>query len=1117
MEKEDLTILIKSLANDYDDFIAKLSSDQSNAPITKLPDVDGSSKANDTLESVGLGSDIVQPKATNSYVSVLQNKPIDSVVKISKLRNEEVVEGAAVAIPFEAVEEFNNKEGMESVLANGPWLIRMVLIILNVWSPNTDLKKVEVTKAPVSADAELRDSLMIAIPVGRDKGHSLATIDIYSMNRDHPVDSTKYNGNEGFVEVKCKKNKAKAQVPKMVDGVRLTKPPLKLHYRRVEKGEFSKANEQQSNVVQAKVSKPNVTLKNLFASLDLVDNKDDPVSKVGDVLDEGLNVSDSEVDEEILVDDRNGKRQPDVATKGASTPVISENNLFVCAILESHVDDSNLHKLCSLVFRHWDWSSNGAWCDKGTRIILGWNHNDVDVVVLNQDDQTIHTRVWLKADRKELFCLFVYARNPLFLADTTASGSSMDISMREFKDCVKNIEISGFFMYRVLRKLKYLKKPFRKLLYEKGNLHANAVRLRKELDIVQTKLDADPFNASLRETEAACVEFNQAAIMEERFLKQKSKIQWLKEGDSNSAYFHKTVKNRISRSRIDVISNVEGTLFENDKVPEAFVSHYEMFLGLAGETHGFNTLNLFKTCLNKQVALDMVREVSIQEIKEALFSMGDDKSPGPDGYTAAFFKEAWETVGNDVTKAICEFFTNGTLLKELNHTIIALIPKVKSPLRVNDYRSISCCNVLFKCISKIIANRIKHSLKELISPNQSTFVPGRSITDNILLTQELMHNYHLDRGTPRCAFKVDIQKAYDTVDWNFLKEILHGFSFHARKRGLRQGDPLSPYLFTLVMEIITLMLHRRVMESGLFTYHMYCSKLELINLCFADDLFLFAYGDIQSATVIMEALEEFKFASGLTPSLPKSTTLMVRYCKELIEKVQIRVQDWKNKSLSIAGRLQLIISVIGSMHIYWASVFMLPSYVLLDIEQVMRGFLWCQGEMKKGKAKVAWELLSSKESLWVKWIHVYKLNGRSFWDVPIRGNLSWGWRKILQLCPVIREFIWYKLGDGANTSLWYDRWCENCPLSNQITTRDMFRTRLNLSSKVKDIVQDGAWVWPPNLLAKNTFLSSCSVLVVEGSMDNLEWRANGVSKTFSVSQVWSNIRPKGDKVAWYNM
>ncbi|GKE44559.1 hypothetical protein Tco_1471843, partial [Tanacetum coccineum] len=155
---------------------------------------------------------------------------------------------------------------------------------------------------------------------------------------------------------------------------------------------------------------------------------------------------------------------------------------------------------------------------------------------------------------------------------------------------------------------------------------------------------------------------------------------------------------------------------------------------------------------------------------------------------------------------------------------------------------------------------------------------------------------------------------------------------------------------------------------------MYCSKLELINLCFADDLFLFAYGDVNSASIIKEALEEFKDASGLTPSLPKSTTyfcnvlnhiklsilqilpfeegklpvkylgillvssrLMIKDCNKLLDRVQIRIQDWKNKSLSVVGHLQLIRSVLGDMHIYWASVFIIPFRVLLNIELLMRG------------------------------------------------------------------------------------------------------------------------------------------------------------------------------------
>ena len=123
-------------------------------------------------------------------------------------------------------------------------------------------------------------------------------------------------------------------------------------------------------------------------------------------------------------------------------------------------------------------------------------------------------------------------------------------------------------------------------------------------------------------------------------------------------------------------------------------------------------------------------------------------------------------------KAVKDFFSNGKLLQEINHTIIALLPKVTILSCINDYRPISCYNVIYKCISKIITNRIKDGLDDIISDNQSAFVLGRSMSENILLAQELMHNYHLNGGLLRRAFKINIQKAYDTVNWKFLEDIL---------------------------------------------------------------------------------------------------------------------------------------------------------------------------------------------------------------------------------------------------------------------------------------------------------------------------------------------------------
>ncbi|GJS96768.1 putative RNA-directed DNA polymerase [Tanacetum coccineum] len=304
-----------------------------------------------------------------------------------------------------------------------------------------------------------------------------------------------------------------------------------------------------------------------------------------------------------------------------------------------------------------------------------------------------------------------------------------------------NVSTSGFWMYKVVKRLKTLKKPLRKLMYEQGNLHDKVKVLRAELDEAQKALDLDPNNLELREDAAAyLLAFNDALLTEERFLSQKAKVEWLKLGDANSAYFYKVVKGQASRNRIDCVTTSEGVCLDGDQVPLIFIDHYTSFLGQPGITTDLDTNGLFSNKLSDEEALHMIRDISNQEVRDAMFSIGDNKAPGPDGYSSAFFKESWEIVGTDITKAVKEFFYQ----------------------------------------RRILSNRMKDCLQHLVSLNQSAFVLGRRISDNILLTQELMHNYHLDRGVPRCAFKVDIQKAYDTVDWNFLRNVLINFDFYSR-------------------------------------------------------------------------------------------------------------------------------------------------------------------------------------------------------------------------------------------------------------------------------------------------------------------------------------------------
>ncbi|GJY57727.1 hypothetical protein Tco_0457619, partial [Tanacetum coccineum] len=382
---------------------------------------------------------------------------------------------------------------------------------------------------------------------------------------------------------------------------------------------------------------------------------------------QSMEVSDSEVDEELVMEQL---RMVNV-TKGASTPSNNVFNVYICGVLESHVDLSSLSKICSNVFRSWDWISNVNQCVKGCQIIVGQNKDVVDVMAVAQTAQVLHVKIRHKADNKVLFCSFVYASNstterhlfwanlglhklvtrnmPLILMgyfnvalnlEDVHSSSSLSSPMYKFKDCVVNIEVldinrgvrgilaisklgslafcaqdpfscDGHNMFKVVTKMKALKSPLHKLIHEH-----------------------DPI---LRE-------------------------------DKNS------------RSRIDVLLDSNNNEITSVSVLEAFIEHYESFLGTATDCVPLDTEGLFVTKVLDQICSDMVWPISDDEIHTAMFDIGDGQVPGPDGFTLAFFKKGWSIVGTDVCNAVRDFFTNGQLLKEINHTFLALIPKAPNPI-----------------------------------------------------------------------------------------------------------------------------------------------------------------------------------------------------------------------------------------------------------------------------------------------------------------------------------------------------------------------------------------------------------------------------------------------------
>ncbi|KAL0298100.1 UNVERIFIED_CONTAM: putative ribonuclease H protein [Sesamum calycinum] len=539
----------------------------------------------------------------------------------------------------------------------------------------------------------------------------------------------------------------------------------------------------------------------------------------------------------------------------------------------------------------------------------------------------------------------------------------------EFTPSVQNVwrhRIEGTSMYAVTRKLRALKPVFRTLRKKKGDLSLNVKLAAEFLGTVQQLLQTDRHNAFLIRLEKCCkMVFFRATKMEQVMLQQRAKIQWLKGGDQCSRIFFRKVAMRRASKKVFQIANEAGrTLTEQDEVVNEFVSFYQR---LGGERRReYIDLRYLRPWARHVVTpaecMALVQRPTREEVKDAFFDIAEDKAPGRMATPRVSIKLlglSWAT----------------------------------------RFRPISCCNVLYKVITKIIVQRLRLVLDDMISPSQNAFVPGRSIGDNILLAQEMFTGYNRQGLPKRCALKVDLRKAYDTVEWDFLIAALQLFGF--------------PDIFIGWIEE--------------------CVTTPMFSVCINGN----PHGGCGLGQVFRRGLDEFAKLSGLHAN-PQKSQLIISGQHRKNGSTLLRLCS-SRRVTSPSGRLQLIKSVLMSLNVYWAMAFILPKGVIREVEKRMRNFLW-KGNSTVGYPKVAWSsvcrpieegglgirdilalnkalmcrhlwnvIQDNQSSIWVRWIAHTHLRHKSVWTVDVKGG-SWAWRKLLRLRSALLPYIDLKIG-----------------------------------------------------------------------------------------------------------
>ncbi|GJW05906.1 RNA-directed DNA polymerase, eukaryota [Tanacetum coccineum] len=550
-------------------------------------------------------------------------------------------------------------------------------------------------------------------------------------------------------------------------------------------------------------------------------------------------------------------------------------------------------------------------------------------------------------------------------------------------------------------------------------------------------------------------------------LAQKAKIQWAIEGDENSKYFHGIINKKRSQLAIRGVL-VDGEWIEDPpKVKNEFLEHFSNRFSMpTGQTINLDSHMFQKISIDQNA--DLESDVSLEEIKKAVWECGTNKSPGPDGFSFEFIRKYWNIIQHDVVNAVKEFFSSSKFPPGSNSSFITLIPKSLDAKMVKDFRPISLIGSFYKIVAKILSNRLCIVMPDLISDVQTAFISKRQILDGPFILNELISwcKYHKIKAM---IFKADFEKAFDSVRWDYLDGVLNNFGFGVKWRGwiqaclssamgsilvngspssefkfhkgLKQGDPLSPFLFILVMESLHISFNN-ILNSGLYKGIRIDESLTLSHLFYADDAVFIGKWDKANVITIVNMLKCFYLASGLKINIQKSKIMGIgtsqeevdvaanvigcntfsspfnylgvkvgssssrsNFWDEVIAKLSSRLSKWKIKMLSIGGRFTLNKAVLSSLPIYLMSIYKTPVGVLRKMESIRRRFFNGADINENKMSMIGWEkiMVSRKKgglgissffaqnrALLFKWIWRFRSKDSSLWYRVIKAMFGDG-------------------------------------------------------------------------------------------------------------------------------